>query len=243
MHSAEMNCSHNVHEDGWCHSMNKVHWNDCITDQPNLHLYTNHWFHSRCSNLATDMTMETDWFEWVFEQVLSLSSFGFLAIQGHFSVLILVLDIVRLIIADPHFLHSLGTLQSSFLFGWSSSTERERLVWSHLFWNRGIKKTDSSSGAWRTVHTSLDVSLVGCASSSSSSAAFLFLPTVTARKQKEDECLLLTFLKHQTSPNHWNISENILWKYLVYSTGFAIPCIMKIFKYCLYCCLCQYLNI
>lgn len=58
-----------------------------------------------------------DWFDWVSDQVLSLCSFGFLAIQGHFSVLILVLDIVCLIIADPHFLHSLGTLQSSFLFG------------------------------------------------------------------------------------------------------------------------------
>lgn len=133
-----------------------------------------------------------DWFDWVSDHVLSLSSFGFLAIQGHFSVLILVLDIVCLIIADPHFLHSMGTLQSSFLFGWSSSTEREISLVSNLLWNWGIKKSDSSSGAWRTVHTSLDVSLVGCVNSSSSTA-FLFLPTVTAGKQREDKCLLLTF--------------------------------------------------
>lgn len=66
-----------------------------------------------------------DWFDWVSDQVLSLGSFGFLAIQRHFSVLILVFDIVRLVIADPHFLHSLGTLQSSFLFGWSRWEQRD----------------------------------------------------------------------------------------------------------------------
>lgn len=66
-----------------------------------------------------------DW-DWVSGQVLSLSSFGFLVIQGHFSILILVLDIVRLVIADTHFLHFLGTLQSSFLLRWRSSTERRR---------------------------------------------------------------------------------------------------------------------
>lgn len=161
-----------------------------------------------------------DWCDWVSDQVLSLSSFGFLAIQGHFSVFILVLDIVRLIIADPHFLHSLCTLQASFLFGWSSSTERKGLVWSQIHLRclyYGIRKIER---AGRTVYTSLDVSLVAWAGSSSSTA-FLFLPTVTAGKQKEVECLLLTSLQHQTSHNHWNISEKTQRKYSVYSTGFA----------------------
>lgn len=46
---------------------------------------------------------------------------------------------------------------------------------------------DSSRRTWRTVQTSLDVSLLGC-EDSSSSKAFLFLPDcVTAGKQRHDE--------------------------------------------------------